>query len=57
MLQYLLPYVQGFSIRSFGSWGEASRHTWKIAEFPSFSIRSFGSWGEAGSLVSIIAFR
>ena len=40
------PYPS-FSIRSFGSWGEAIRRL--LVDFGNngFSIRSFGSWGEA----------
>ena len=37
----------GFSIRSFGSWGEATRRRKVIVFKKRFSIRSFGSWGEA----------
>ena len=37
-----------FSIRSFGSWGEAHQLLYEAVSAPdSFSIRSFGSWGEA----------
>ena len=42
-------YTRRFSIRSFGSWGEAgtSRTYPAVDVGGSFSIRSFGSWGEA----------
>ena len=40
-----------FSIRSFGSWGEARREAVRVVNYlASFSIRSFGSWGEASCL-------
>ena len=43
----LLMQLTCFSIRSFGSWGEADSLD-KVAKNPNgFSIRSFGSWGEA----------
>ena len=37
----------GFSIRSFGSWGEAQDVQAQKRRLVRFSIRSFGSWGEA----------
>ena len=39
--------VNGFSIRSFGSWGEARFPGAGTPHDARFSIRSFGSWGEA----------
>ena len=44
----------GFSIRSFGSWGEALQNSDFDGDFGRFSIRSFGSWGEAGLPVSFV---
>ena len=38
-----------FSIRSFGSWGEAAGWETQQRHNNGFSIRSFGSWGEAGA--------
>ena len=36
-----------FSIRSFGSYGEAAERLRSAGLYDSFSIRSFGSYGEA----------
>ena len=41
----------GFSIRSFGSWGEAQQNERIASVIVGFSIRSFGSWGEAWRFV------
>ena len=41
-------WLSGFSIRSFGSWGEAVNDIRRAVRKYRFSIRSFGSWGEAG---------
>ena len=42
-----MPPRFGFSIRSFGSWGEAPGRRHTSGTPTCFSIRSFGSWGEA----------
>ena len=42
------PVFTCFSIRSFGSWGEAQTGIIEdVVPTACFSIRSFGSWGEA----------
>ena len=43
--------MRSFSIRSFGSWGEADVRRVRDGLAARFSIRSFGSWGEAAQLV------